>query len=114
MHAKGKCRRNFGTNWDFCWMLLASGPQIMAMLSENSSGAPVISSSITEIYGIMNRKLPLVMTTIACGHEIDAQKFQEFLLAPAKLYVTLYPWYCMLQSLHKVLIQEKLRNLKTS
>ncbi|GFW69748.1 TTF-type domain-containing protein [Trichonephila clavipes] len=38
----------------------------------------------------MIRKLHLVMTTIACEHEIDAQKFTEFCLAPDKLYLALY------------------------
>ncbi|GFV92584.1 hypothetical protein TNCV_1374351 [Trichonephila clavipes] len=108
MHAKVKRRGNFGTNREFWWMILALGPQIMAMLLENSSEAPVIASSIREIDEIMIRKLHLIMTTIACGHEIDAQKFKEFCLAPAKLYVVLYLWYYMLQSLHKVLILESL------
>ncbi|GFU48094.1 hypothetical protein TNCV_3572601 [Trichonephila clavipes] len=70
-------------------MFLALEPQMMAMLLENSSGASLIASSITEIDEIMFRKLHLVKTTIACGHEIDAQKFKEFYLAPAKLYVAL-------------------------
>ncbi|GFT31807.1 hypothetical protein TNCV_3081081 [Trichonephila clavipes] len=73
MHAKGKCRGIFGTNRDFRWMLLALEPQMIAML-ENPSGAPLIASSITEIDEIMIRKLHLVMTTIACGHEIDKSK----------------------------------------
>ncbi|GFW69749.1 hypothetical protein TNCV_1883931 [Trichonephila clavipes] len=33
-----------GTYRDFWWMLLALGPQMMAMLLENSSGVPVIVS----------------------------------------------------------------------
>ncbi|GFX66238.1 hypothetical protein TNCV_342121 [Trichonephila clavipes] len=90
---------NFGTNRDFWWMLLALGPQMMSMLLEKSSGAPVIASSITEIDEIMIKNLYLVMTTIACGHEIDAQKFKEFCLAPAKLYVALYLWYYLHTSL---------------
>ncbi|GFS47221.1 hypothetical protein TNIN_338961 [Trichonephila inaurata madagascariensis] len=78
MHAKGKWKGNFGTNRDFWWMLLALGPQMMAMLLGNSSGAPVIASPIIEIDEIMIRKLHLAITTIACGHEIDAQNFKEF------------------------------------
>ncbi|GFS34494.1 hypothetical protein TNIN_397791 [Trichonephila inaurata madagascariensis] len=84
MHAKGKYRENFGPNGDFWWMLLALKPQMMTMLLKNSSGAPVIASSIKEIDEIVIRKLHLVMTTIACGHKNDAQKFKEFCLAPAK------------------------------
>ncbi|GFS40996.1 hypothetical protein TNIN_289581 [Trichonephila inaurata madagascariensis] len=96
-------------------MLLALGPQTMTMLLENSSGEPVLASSLTEMDEIMIRKLHLVMTTIACGHEIDVQKFKEFFLAEANLYVALYLWYYMLQSLQKVLIQESLlKILETS
>ncbi|GFY71484.1 hypothetical protein TNIN_247761 [Trichonephila inaurata madagascariensis] len=88
----------------------------MTMLLKSSFGAPVIASSNTEIDEIMIRKFHLVMTTIACGHQIDAQKFKEFCLVPAELYLELYLWYYMLQSLHKVLIQESrlLRILETS
>ncbi|GFY74231.1 hypothetical protein TNIN_172581 [Trichonephila inaurata madagascariensis] len=112
---KKKVQRKFRHQSEIWWMLLALGPQMMTMLLENSSVAPVIASSITEIGEIMIRKLPLVMITIACGHEIDSQKFKEFCLAPAKFYLALYFWYYMLQSLHKVLIQESLlRILETS
>ncbi|GFY62137.1 hypothetical protein TNIN_721 [Trichonephila inaurata madagascariensis] len=72
------------------WTFGGWGSQMMAMLLENSSGAPVIASSIIEIDEIMIRKLHLIMTTIACGHEIDAQKLKEFCLAPAKLYLALH------------------------
>ncbi|GFT07682.1 hypothetical protein TNCV_4046041 [Trichonephila clavipes] len=89
-------------------MLLTLGSQMMAMLLENSFGAPIIASSIAEIDEIIIRKLHLVMTTIVCGHQIDAQKFKEFRLVPAKLYLALYFSYYMLQTLHKVLIQESL------
>ncbi|GFY49396.1 hypothetical protein TNIN_313491 [Trichonephila inaurata madagascariensis] len=58
---------------------------------------PVIASSITGIDEVLIRKLPLVLTTIACGPEIDAQKFKEFCLATANLYLALNPWYCMPQ-----------------
>ncbi len=35
---------------------------------------------------------------------IDAEKFKEYCLATAQLFVQLYPWYNMPQSLHKILI----------
>ncbi|GFQ72073.1 dna-mediated transposase [Trichonephila clavata] len=55
---------------------------------------PEIASSITGIDEILIRKLHVLLTTIACGHEIDAQ-FKEFCLTTAELYVALYPWYYM-------------------
>ncbi|GFY66303.1 dna-mediated transposase, partial [Trichonephila inaurata madagascariensis] len=65
---------------------------------------PLIASSITGIDEMLIRKLHVVLTTTACGHEIDAQKFKEFCLAATEVYVALYLWYNMPQSLHKVLI----------
>ncbi|GFX35322.1 hypothetical protein TNCV_101291 [Trichonephila clavipes] len=96
-------------------MLLALGLQMIAMHLENSSGVRVITSSITEVREIMIRKLHWVMTTIAWGHKIEAQMFKEFCRCPAKLYVALYLWFYMLQSLHKALMQGSLlRILETS
>ncbi|GFR34082.1 dna-mediated transposase [Trichonephila clavata] len=65
---------------------------------------PEIASSITGIDEILVRKLHVELTTITCGHEIDTQKFKEFCLTTAELYVALYLWYYMPRSLHKVLI----------
>ncbi|GFR30567.1 dna-mediated transposase [Trichonephila clavata] len=65
---------------------------------------PEIVSSITGIDEIIIKKLHVVLTIIACGYEIDAQKLKEFCLTTAELYVALYPWYYIFQSLHKVLI----------
>ncbi|GFQ97351.1 dna-mediated transposase [Trichonephila clavata] len=71
---------------------------------------PEIASSITGIDEILIRKLHVALTTIACGHEIDAQKFKEFCLKTAELYVALYPWYYMPQSHPKVFIHGGLVN----
>ncbi|GFT00640.1 uncharacterized protein TNCV_141851 [Trichonephila clavipes] len=69
----------------------------------------VTALSITGIYQILIRKLHVGLTTIACGHDIDAQ-FKEFCQITAELYVALYPWYYMSQSLQKVLMQGGLIN----
>ncbi|GFY77116.1 hypothetical protein TNIN_107071 [Trichonephila inaurata madagascariensis] len=47
---------------------------------------PVIASSITGIDEILIRKLHVVLTTTACGQNIDAQQFKKFCLATAKHY----------------------------
>ncbi|GFY38970.1 hypothetical protein TNIN_121881 [Trichonephila inaurata madagascariensis] len=65
---------------------------------------PVIASSIIGIDEILSRKLHEGLTTMSCGHEIDVQKFKEFYLFIAELFAALCTWYCMPQSLHKVLI----------
>ena len=41
---------------------------------------------------------------MSSGLDIDADKFEEFCLDTAKLYVQKYNWYYMPQSLHRLLI----------
>ncbi|GFS51609.1 hypothetical protein TNIN_350791 [Trichonephila inaurata madagascariensis] len=63
-----------------------------------------MASAITVIDKILIRKPKLVI------RDRRKEKFKEFCLATAKLYVALYPWYYKPQSLHKVLIHEGLVN----
>lgn len=65
---------------------------------------PSIASAITGIDEVLIKRLHIVLTTIACGHAIDSDKFQKYCLGTAELYVSLYPWYYMPQSVHKILI----------
>ncbi|GFV71004.1 dna-mediated transposase [Trichonephila clavipes] len=65
---------------------------------------PVIASSIKGIDEMLIKKLHVVLTTIAYGYEMDVQKFKEFYLTTAELYVALCPCSNKPQSLHKALI----------
>ena len=42
---------------------------------------------------------------LASGYEIDTESFKNYCLDTAKYYITLYPWYYMPASVHKILIQ---------
>lgn len=44
------------------------------------------------------------MRTLACGMEIDTNRFEKYKIETAQLYVELYPWYYMPASVHKILI----------
>ena len=44
------------------------------------------------------------MVTPSSGYEIDCLKFKDYCFDTFRLYVSLYPWYSMVQSVHKVLI----------
>lgn len=65
---------------------------------------PSIAAAITGIDEALIKRFHIVLTTIACGHEVDSEKFQKYCLNTAELYVSLYPWYYMPQSVHKILI----------
>lgn len=51
---------------------------------------------------------------ISCTESLDLDKFKDYGLATARLYVSLYPWYYMPSSLHEIFIHgsEIMRKLK--
>ena len=50
------------------------------------------------------RRLHIILQVMACGHQIDPQKFKYFCDTTADLIVHLYGWYYMPVSVHKVLV----------
>ena len=50
------------------------------------------------------KRLHIILATISCGYEINLSKFKTFCWETASLYVGMYPWYPMTQTLHKILI----------
>ncbi|XP_060859339.1 uncharacterized protein LOC132936600 [Metopolophium dirhodum] len=45
-----------------------------------------------------------ILYAISSHHEINSKTFKLYTLETAKLYVSLYPWYYMPSSVHKILI----------
>lgn len=45
-----------------------------------------------------------ILQAISSGHEINTDKFREYAIETARLFVELYPWYYMPTSVHKLLI----------
>ena len=41
---------------------------------------------------------------VSSGNKINCLKFKDYCFYTVRLYVSLYPWYYMAQSVHKVLI----------
>lgn len=41
---------------------------------------------------------------MASGHEVNIPKFELYTKDTAKLFISLYPWYYMPSSVHKILI----------
>lgn len=68
---------------------------------------PETISSITDIDENLIRRFDIILQTLACGKQIDADKFDKYASETAKLYVQLYDWYYMPVSVHKILIHGK-------
>lgn len=64
---------------------------------------PETASRITGIDVEFLRKLKIILEVLACGFPIDTQKFSVYLQSTAELYVSLYNWYPMSPTLHKIL-----------
>lgn len=45
-----------------------------------------------------------ILSAMASGYTINIEYFKEYCLKTANMFVTLYPWYYMPASVHKVLI----------
>lgn len=45
-----------------------------------------------------------ILSAMASGMTINIDYFEEYCLKTAKMFVTLYPWYYMPASVHKVLL----------
>ena len=64
-------------------------------------------SEVSKITGFNENlliKFAIILDTLACGLEVNADKFKEYCLEAAKNFEALYPWYKIPSSVHLVLI----------
>lgn len=80
---------------------------IMGTLPDGSLEILKLTSSKTGIDENLIRRFGIIFQTLACGKEIDGDKFDKYVLETAKLYVELYDWYFKPASVHKILIHGK-------
>lgn len=52
----------------------------------------------------LENSLIFILQTLSSKHEINAEKFGKYATKTAELYVSLYSWYRMPPSVHKILI----------
>lgn len=64
---------------------------------------PSVTAEITGLDEIIIRKFSILLQAIACGEEIDPDKFDIFAKDLAKLVIKKYGWYYMPASVHKIL-----------
>lgn len=65
---------------------------------------PDLSSQITGVDKGLILKFSIILRVLASGCHIDLGKFRELLLETRQLYISLYDWYYMPSSVHKVLL----------
>lgn len=61
-------------------------------------------SQITGLDETLIKKFHIILQCLSSGFKLNEQKFKIFCLETAKLYVSLYPWYYMSTTVHKILI----------
>lgn len=65
------------------------------------------AESVAEITGLdkdVIKRLDTILQTVACGRNINCEKFDKYCLDTAELCLNLYSWYSMPPSVHKVLV----------
>ncbi|XP_022167164.1 uncharacterized protein LOC111031499 [Myzus persicae] len=63
-----------------------------------------LTSAITNVDLQLIKRFGVILKTMSSGYEINLEKFEAYTLETAELYVSLYPWYYMPASVHKILI----------
>ena len=81
-------------------------------LSNNGNTARRFFRNAEQTAAIINvdvhliKRIYVVLCTLSSGFMIDADKLEDYCSETAQLFIQLYPWYYMPQSLHKILIHE--------
>lgn len=64
---------------------------------------PNLAAEITGINANLIFRFKVILEAISSGHRIDIDKFSEYAMDTAKLYVELYSWHPMTPTVHKIL-----------
>ena len=90
--------------------LIVDVPQHGSGTSNNGNTArrffqdPELTSGITGVDKVLIEKFGIILQAMTSGKRIDSIKFEEYCEETAKLYVSLYEWFKMPVTVHKVLI----------
>ena len=68
---------------------------------------PSITAEITQVDETLIKRLAVVLEVICRNFAIDADKFNTFSQETARLAISLYPWYYMPATVHKILMHGK-------
>lgn len=65
---------------------------------------PLLTAEITKIDSRLITRLSVILEVICCNFSIDTEKFKVYSEETAKLAISLYPWYHMPATVHKILL----------
>lgn len=65
---------------------------------------PELAAEITGIDFTLIFRLKVILEAISSGHRINTEKYDEYAIETAKLYINMYGWHPMSPTMHKVLI----------
>lgn len=65
---------------------------------------PLLVSQITGINQELVEKFANILSIISCGHYINEEKFKKYCFETAQMAISLYGWYKISASVHKLLI----------
>lgn len=65
---------------------------------------PYLASLITGVNEQLINNFSVILRTLACGYNINVEKFREYTMHTAAMFIELYPWFYMPNSVHKVLL----------
>lgn len=63
-----------------------------------------VSARILGVDAILMRRFHVILQVLSSGFNVNLQSFKVYCLETAKMFVSLYPWYPMPTTVHKVLI----------
>lgn len=62
------------------------------------------SADITGLDLEIIKRFDVILRALASGYEINVDEFETYAYKTAELFISLYPWYYMPASVHKILI----------
>lgn len=72
--------------------------------ARNFFSNPELSVAITGLDKNLITRFGILLQVIASGKRINISEFESYCLKTAELFISLYPWYYMPVSIHKLLI----------
>lgn len=88
-------------------LIIDKPKQVSGTSNDGNTARRFFSSCSAEITGVdevLIRRLYIILQALSSGIMIDAEKFSDYALETARLYVNKYNWYYMPSSVHKILI----------
>ncbi|CAH2101215.1 unnamed protein product [Euphydryas editha] len=65
---------------------------------------PELAATVTGVDSTLIYRIKVILEVISSGHKVYLNKFADYCIDTAKLYISLYPWHPMTPTMHKILV----------